>query len=124
MATALYEQSLTVDVAHRATANAGDYAGTTTADLATGTAAGKFVEEINCAVRGTSVQGSIRFFLYDGSTKVFLFEVPIRAFTVSAGVIGWSQTIRTYIPLPSTSHKLQFNCETNDSTDLVAKGKS
>lgn len=123
--TPIYEASLTFDVAHRATANAGDYTGTTTADLATGTANGKYVEELSCAIRGTSTQNAIRFFVTDGSTKIFIFEVPIPARTVTPGAnAAFSWAGKVYIPLPTTNHKIQFNTETNDSIDVFAKGKA
>ena len=126
MAAALYEQALVVDMATRSTANAGDFTGTTTQALSTGTAApGKYIDRINVAIRGTSVQGSVRFFIKTGGVAYFQFEVPVPARTVTPGAnVAFSVEVPCYIPLPSASYTLEFNTETNDPVLITAKGKS
>ncbi len=126
--TPIYEAKNANFQAHRATANAGDYAGTTTQVLATGTATpGCYVESLTVTIRGTSTKGQIRFFLKctTGPLVTLLFAKNIPAWVATPGdTEPWTWTINYYVPLPDTTYTLEFNMETNDSVDVTGKGKS
>jgi hypothetical protein len=111
------------DEAQIATANTARDGTGTLGTLAVG-ANGSRIDELVVAATGTTTAGMIRFFIYDGSTTRFWFEVAVSAITASASVSPWRWSMRLEnFSLPA-SHQIKVGTNNAETFNCMAFGGS
>lgn len=106
-----------------ATANTNRDGSGTIGTLITGASTGTRVNEIVIKARVTTTAGTVRVFLYDGTTYRLFDEIAIAANTVSASnpAVRVSTTYDNLV-LPSASWSVRVSTEKAESMDVTALG--
>lgn len=99
-------------------------------DIMTGVAAGTVVQRINIAATGTTTDGFVRVFVYDGTNAAFEFEIPVPARVPSVAVVAsglpavlaWNYTWRGSITLANASYVLRMSTEKAETFHVTAEG--
>lgn len=118
----------TNNIASLTGANTDASGGTATnlADLATGATNGSWVTQVDVTAGGTTTQGQIRFFLYDGTNRIpYGAPLNVTAAVPSGSVAAWSGTWyppgNGLLKLP-TNWKLQAATYNAETFKLLTKG--
>lgn len=131
MSLPIYEQTQAVGRLSLSTASPGDYTGSATSVLATGTSSpGSYYYDLQIAATGDTSAGMIRFFTNDSSTKKLKFSIPVPENQADVMVNGrlnppWNSGLLSIkVQLPSASWTLEVNSETADQFHITVNGYS
>lgn len=96
----------------------------TIVNVMTGAAAGSRIDRVTIKARGTTTDGMVRLFLWDGTTAFLLTEIPVTAITPSSTVASFETTVEFDggILLGSTSHALRASTHNAESFNVIAFG--
>lgn len=83
---------------------------------------GLLVNRITIKAQGTTTQGMVRFFYYNNSTTLLIYEVEIPAITQSATTQTLIKTIDFPIYLKSSNYKLKVSTEKAETFIITAEG--
>lgn len=97
----------------------------TTPDLIAGAAGGTVVKRIRITATGTTTDGMIRLFKYDGSSSKLIGEIPVQGVVPSATRQAWQYSGPIPggpVELPSASHVLRGSTHNAETFHVVVEG--